>query len=176
MNLINNFTYPFRDFYRRVRNVLRWLPTIWKDRDWDNSYITEILIRKLEFTRDFYLSDKPYSSEAKRTADEIQEAITRLHQTRDSWEFYEDPALEQLELKWGQTTYKSIPYQYDKDGNVLTYRMETVYDKEKVYTPEHKEQYSKEFKEVLQTARKQYMKDKIKAYKFIAKNIDKWWD
>ena len=176
MSLINTFTYPFRDFYRRVRNVLRWLPTIWKDRDWDHSYINEILIRKLEFTRDFYLSDKPYSSEAKRTADEIQEAISRLHQTRDSWEFYEDSALEQLELKWGRTTFKSIPYEYDEDGSVLTYQMETVYDNEKVFTPEDKEQYSKEYREAMKQAQKDYMKDKIKAYKFIAKNIDKWWD
>ena len=176
MSLINNIAYPFRDFYRRVRNVLRWLPTIWNDRDWDHSYINEILIRKLEFTRDFYLSDKPYSSEAKRTADEIQEAISRLHQTRDSWEFYEDPALEQLELKWGRTTLKAIPYEYAEDGSVLTYQMETVYDTEKVYTPEQKEQYSKEYRETFKQVRKQHMKDKVKAYEYIAKNIEKWWD
>jgi hypothetical protein len=93
MNMLNNITYPFRDFYRRVKNVLRWLPTIWKDRDWDNSYITEILIKKLELTRDFYLSGKAYSVEAEKVANEIQEAIDRLHMTRDSWEFYEDPAM-----------------------------------------------------------------------------------
>ena len=171
-----NITYPFRDFFRRVRNVCRWLPTIWNDRDWDHSYITEILIRKLEFTRDFYLSDKPYSSEAKRTADEIQEAITRLHQTRDSWEFYEDPALEQLEQKWGRTTLKAVPYEYAEDGSVLTYQMETVYDIEKVYTPEQKEQYSTEYRETFRQVRKQHMKDKVKAYEYIAKNIEKWWD
>ena len=174
MSLINTFTYPFRDFYRRVRNVLRWLPTIWKDRDWDNSYITEILIRKLEFTRDFYLSDKPYSSEAKRTADEIQEAISRLHQTKDAWEFYEDPAMEQLEQKWGKTTFDFVPYKYDEYGNILLYEMES--ETEKVNTEEEEEQYRKEFRKTLDEARKQYMKDKKDAYKFIAKNIDKWWD
>jgi len=174
MSLINNITYPFRDFYRRVRNVLRWLPTIWKDRDWDHSYINEILIRKLEFTRDFYLSDKPYSSEASRTADEIQEAISRLHQTKDSWEFYEDPALEHLERKWGKTTFDFVPYKYTDNGGVLTYAMECK--TEKVFTPEDKEQYSKEYREIMKQAQKGYMKDKIKAYKFIAKNIDKWWD
>lgn len=174
MSLINTFTYPFRDFYRRVRNVLRWLPTIWNDRDWDDSYITEILIRKLEFTRDFYLSDKPYSSEAKRTADEIQEAITRLHQTKDSWEFYEDPAIEQLQQKWGLTAFSFEPYTHDENGDVLTYEMKSKV--EKVNTPEEEEQYSKEYRKTFEEVRKQYMKDKIKAYKFIAKNIDKWWD
>ena len=70
--MLNNITYPFRDFYRRVKNVLRWLPTIWKDRDWDNSYITEILIKKLELTRDFYLSGKAYSADDEKVANEIQ--------------------------------------------------------------------------------------------------------
>ena len=47
---------------------------------------------------------------------------------------------------------------------------------EKVNTKEEEEQYSKEFRKTVKEAREQYMKDKIKAYKFIAKNIDKWWD
>jgi hypothetical protein len=174
MNMLNNITYPFKDFYRRVKNVLRWLPTIWKDRDWDDGYITEILIKKLEFTRDFYLSDKAYSAEAEKVANEIQEAIDRLHMTRNSWEFYEDPAMEQLEQKWGKTAFSFEPYEYDENGEVLTYEMKS--NTEKVNTDEDEEQYRKEFKETLDKARKQYMKDKIKAYKFIAKNIDKWWD
>lgn len=172
--MLNNITYPFRDFYRRVKNVLRWLPTIWKDRDWDNSYITEILIKKLEFTRDFYLSDKPYSAEAGNIAKEIQDAIERLHMTRDSWEFHEAPAMEELEQKWGLTAFSFEPYEYDENGEVLTYEIKSK--TEKVNTEEEEEQYSKEFREASKIAHKQYMKDKKDAYKFIAKNIDKWWD
>jgi len=168
--MLNNITYPFRDFYRRVKNVLRWLPTIWKDRDWDDSYITEILIKKLEFTRDFYLSGKAYSAEAEKVADEIKEAIVLLHMTRDSWEFYEDLAMEQLEQKWGKTIFEFVPLE-DRPG-ITEMKSKT----EKVNTEEEKEQYRKEFRKTLDEARKQYMKDKIKAYKFIAKNIDKWWD
>jgi len=174
MNIINTFTYPFRDFYRRTRNVLRWLPTIWKDRDYDDSYITEILIKKLEFTRDFYLSDKAYSSEADKVATEIQEAIDRLHMTQDSWEFYEDPAMESLQQKWGLTAFSFEPYEHDESGGVLTYEMKSK--TEKANTDKEKEQYSEEFKTTLKAARKEYMKDKKEAYKFIAKNIDKWWD
>ncbi len=174
MNIINNITYPFRDFYRRVKNVLRWLPTIWKDRDYDDSYITEILIKKLEFTRDFYLSDKAYNAEADKIADEIKEAIDRLHMTRDNWEFYENLAMEQLEQKWGKTTFHFVPFQHTKEGSVLTYEMKSK--TENVINNEDEEQYRKEFRKTLENSRKQYMKDKVKAYEFIAKNIDKWWD
>jgi hypothetical protein len=163
-------TYPFRDFYRRVRNVLRWLPTIWKDRDYDYSYITEILIKKLEFTRDFYLSDKAYSAEAEKVAEEIQEAINMLHKTKDSWEFYEDPAMELIEKKWGKTTFEFVPLEDNPGFNEMKSKTE------KVVTPEDKEQYSEDFRNAMKTARKEYMKDKKEAYKFIAKHIDGWWD
>jgi hypothetical protein len=172
--MLNNITYPFRDFYRRVKNVLRWLPTIWKDRDWDNSYITEILIKKLELTRDFYLSDKAHSVEAGNIAREIQDAIERLHMTRDSWEFHEAPAMEELEQKWGLTAFSFEPYECNENGEVLTYEMKSK--TEKVNTEEEEEQYRIEFGKALDEARKQYRKDKKDAYKFIAKNIDKWWD
>jgi hypothetical protein len=89
----NNITYPVRRFFRKIKNVFRWLPTIWKDEDYDYNFINEILIKKLEHTRDFFLSDRTHITSSKEVAAEIQEAIDRLHMTRDSWEFYEDPAM-----------------------------------------------------------------------------------
>ena len=40
--------YRIKIFFRQCRNVLRWLPVIWRDRDWDQHYFNEILIKKLE--------------------------------------------------------------------------------------------------------------------------------
>jgi hypothetical protein len=82
--------------------------------------------------------------------------------------------MEQLEQKWGKTTHNFIPHEYKKDGSVLSYEMKS--ETEKVKTDEDEKQYRKEFRKALEEARKQYMKDKKEAYKFIAKNIDKWWD
>ena len=166
----NNITYPVRRFFRKVKNVFRWLPTIWKDEDYDYNFINEILIKKLEHTRDFFLSDRTHIMEADKVAAEIQEAIDRLHMTRDSWEFYEDPAQESIEKKWGKSTFNFIP---TNDGTGSSY-MEIEH--ENVKTDEDKEQYSKEFRDAMKKARKDYMKDKKDAYKFIAKHIDGWWD
>ena len=166
----NNITYPVRRFFRKVKNVFRWLPTIWKDEDYDYNFINEILIKKLEHTRDFFLSDRTHIMEADKVAAEIQEAIDRLHMTRDSWEFYEDPAHEAIEKKWGKSTFNFIP---TNDGTGSSY-MEIEH--ENVKTDEDKEQYSKEFRDAMKKARKDYMKDKKDAYKFIAKHIDGWWD
>ena len=166
----DNITYPFRRFFRKVKNVFRWLPTIWKDEDFDDHFIVEILIKKLEHTRDFFLSDRTHIANAEEVAEEIQEAIDRLHMTRDSWEFYEQQAHEILTEKWGESKFNWTP---TNDG---TGSMYMDIEHENVKTPEDKEQYSKEFRTALEQARKEYLKDKIKAYKFIAKHIDGWWD
>jgi hypothetical protein len=116
------------------------------------------------------LSDRTHITSAKEVAEEIQEAIDRLHMTRDSWEFYEDPAMEEIQKKWGKSTFNWIP---TNDG---TGSMFMEIEHENVKTPEDEEQYSTEFRAAMKQARKDYRKDKKEAYKFIAKNIDKWWD
>jgi len=162
--------YEVKRFFRRIKNVFRWIPTIWKDEDYDHHFINEILIKKLENTRDFFLSDRTHITEAKNVAAEIQEAIDRLHMTRDSWEFYEDPAQEEIEKKWGKSKFNWTP---TNDG---TGSMYLEIEHENAKTPEDKEEYSKEFRAAMKQARKDYMKDKKDAYKFIAKHIDGWWD
>lgn len=42
----------FLNLYRYVKNVIRWTPTLWKDKDWDGHFIYEILKKKLEFQRE----------------------------------------------------------------------------------------------------------------------------
>lgn len=165
-----NMKYAIKRFFKRLKNLYRWLPTIWKDEDYDYHFINEILIKKLEHTRDFFLSEDTHIASAVEVAGEIQEAIDRLQKTRDSWEFYENPAQEEIEKKWGKSKFNWIPTNDGTGSNYLEIEHENV------KTPEHKEEYSKEFRAVMKQARKDYMKDKKEAYKFIAKHIDGWWD
>jgi len=150
-------------------NLYRWFPVIWKDRDWDDHYIVEILIKKLEHQRDFFKSNKAYSANANEVASEIQYAIDMLRKTQDSFDHYELPATEALDLKWGVRDISFVPI----EGTNLTEMKSNIPN---VKNEEDKKQYSKEFRESLQSARNQYMEDKRKVYTFIAENIDKWWD
>ena len=36
-----------------IANIIRWMPTLYKDRDWDGNYIFEILEKKIEFQRSY---------------------------------------------------------------------------------------------------------------------------
>jgi hypothetical protein len=170
MQVINkHITYPFRRFFRKCHNVIRWMPTIWKDEDWDDSYITTILIKKLEHQRDFFLSDRTHILDAKKVAAEIQIAIDGLRNTTDSWA-YEQQANDALDRKWGESKMRTEP------SKTHSGYYELHIDVPGVKTPEDDVQYNKEFKEALIAARKQYTKDKRAAYVYIASNIDRWWD
>lgn len=45
---MKNILYNVKRFISNIKNVIRWLPVIWKDRDWDDYYIFEVLKFKLK--------------------------------------------------------------------------------------------------------------------------------
>jgi hypothetical protein len=40
-----------RRFFYRIKNIIRWIPTLWKDFDWDHTYLYEIMYQKIHFMR-----------------------------------------------------------------------------------------------------------------------------
>lgn len=44
--------------FRKLKNLYRWFPVIWYDRDYDHAYIEHILYHKLVNTYNFFISDK----------------------------------------------------------------------------------------------------------------------
>ena len=65
-----------RNIRAGVRNLWRWFPTIWRDRDWDTHYIYEILRVKLEHQAQ-YIADRDFHTEAKRDAERMR-LVARL--------------------------------------------------------------------------------------------------
>ena len=39
--------YKIKNKIRQIRKVLRWIPILWRDRDWDYYFVYEILKQKL---------------------------------------------------------------------------------------------------------------------------------
>src|SRR6185295_9596120 len=52
-NIIN----PWENFKVGIKNIIKWLPIVWKDRDWGDWYIYEILKFKIKNTRDLILNN-----------------------------------------------------------------------------------------------------------------------
>ena len=49
--LFSKLHWRIRYFLTGVKNIFRWMPTIYHDRDWDGDFILKILQKKIEFQR-----------------------------------------------------------------------------------------------------------------------------
>ena len=68
--------YYHKDFIRGVKNLWRWFPTIWKDRDWDDHFIFELIRVKVQ-NQAKYIGDRDFHVSAKRDA-EIMRTVAKL--------------------------------------------------------------------------------------------------
>ena len=59
--------YP-RNFIIGIKNLWNWFPVIWKDRDWDQTFIYEVLIHKLE-KQAKYIGEREFHTRAQRDAE-----------------------------------------------------------------------------------------------------------
>jgi hypothetical protein len=55
--LFSKLHWRIRYFLTGCRNLIKWMPTIYHDRDWDGDYILKILQKKIEFQRKKLVSD-----------------------------------------------------------------------------------------------------------------------
>ena len=58
-----NGRYMHKEFARGVKNLWKWFPVIWKDRDYDSYYIYELIRVKLQ-NQAKYIGDKDRHTEA----------------------------------------------------------------------------------------------------------------
>lgn len=52
----------FKSFLTGVGNIIRWAPTIYKDRDWDDWYVLQILKKKIEFQREHLVKENRHTN------------------------------------------------------------------------------------------------------------------
>ena len=62
--------YYYKDFIQGVKNLYKWFPTIWKDRNWDSTYIYKILQFKLE-QQAYHIGSNDRHTTAKRDAERM---------------------------------------------------------------------------------------------------------
>lgn len=58
----------------KIKNIIRWIPILWKDQDWDHFFIYEILKNKLKFQSE-HIRKYGYHTRSEKDAAEIDYAI-----------------------------------------------------------------------------------------------------
>jgi hypothetical protein len=70
--------HSIRSFYYGVKNIIRWMPTIYNDRDWDHAYLLCMLQKKLEHMSEYFKSENTCSMDSHLHAEKIDECVTIL--------------------------------------------------------------------------------------------------
>jgi hypothetical protein len=76
--------YKIKQFFRRIRNLYRWFPIIWKDQDWDDHYIWEILKFKLTNQAD-YIGRYDRHTCAKRDAERMMLCVKLIDKVQTEY-------------------------------------------------------------------------------------------
>lgn len=71
-----------KDIKQGFKNLWKWLPTIWKDRDWDTHFIYELLKKKLEFQSD-YIGKRGIHTEAKKDSRNMKICVSLIKKLQD---------------------------------------------------------------------------------------------
>lgn len=76
----NRLLVSFKSFLESVKRVIKWIPVIWKDRDWDEHYLIKIMQFKLQQMAELHMKEGVTVNRFE-TAEEILHAIHLLELT-----------------------------------------------------------------------------------------------
>ena len=68
----------FNTFAEGVYNIIRWIPTIYKDKDWDDFYITKLLQVKIEHQREYLVKHNRHENVANDNFYTIADGVIHL--------------------------------------------------------------------------------------------------
>jgi len=71
-NWFDNYL-SFRAIKAGIKNLVKWFPIIWKDRNFDQEYLYDILYFKLGEMQKFFESGNTYAVEADKCVEQIKE-------------------------------------------------------------------------------------------------------
>ena len=76
--------YAHKEFIRGVKNLWRWFPIIWKDRDWDDHFIWILLEKKLE-NQAKYTIERGFHERADKDAQRMMTCVRLIKKIREEY-------------------------------------------------------------------------------------------
>lgn len=140
-----------------IENLITWFPVIWKDRQWDHTYLLRIMEKKLQLMEDFFLSEYAMSADAEKAAKRILVAKTLIKRLRK--DEYDIAGHDKMNEKWGE----------------LEFRNGTI-EVENIKTEEDEEEYRKELRKVYEEAEESRKQDLDLFCQYFKKYLRTWWD
>lgn len=162
--------YWFKRKFQQIKNVIEWIPAIWKIFDWDYRYSLDVFKFQLQKQVKFLESDKAMSMEAKNTASRIKMVLRLMDKVYD--EEYGCEYQDRLKKIYGEGVLDWDFVDTGKgDGtSYLKYKYELMEDEDlKKKINEDHDLFFKESQEKQKRAHQLL-------WKLIEHNIQRWWD
>jgi hypothetical protein len=156
-----------RNFICGIENLIKWFPVIWKDRQWDHTFIYRILRHKLHLTEQFIRHNGIHANNVK-DADRMKICVLLLDRLINDIHF--EMAFKAFHKKWGYSDWKFEKDENNKGSSRLIFEYSTV------KTKEDKMLHRKEFKRACDY--EDFLKERDLEYLFstMRKYIQGWWD
>lgn len=174
--------YLHKDIIKGIKNLWKWFPLVWKDRDWDHHFIFETLKFKITNTANYIKSHDRYVG-ADRDYEVMMTCVRLIEKIQE----------EDYDGEWGnyinqKMTMKEIEGESSKilDFEIISENFKTYFDK---YPNVHKKAlaassgaerwpYSEISDQTLAMWMSHYNHRKAKRILFtlMERNIEKWWD
>lgn len=162
---------------KQIKNVLRWLPIIWKQFDFDYRYSIEVFRFQLQKQAEFLESDRAHTMDAKVRASRIRTIIRLMDKVYE--EEYACEYQDELTRRYGTRSYKFV--KLDRTAfNPVTNTEEGLYEMQSEWDNNYSEE---ELKEIDRVERELFHKSIAKQerahkllWQLIEKDIRTWWD
>jgi len=163
--------YKIKQFFRRIYNLYRWFPIIYKDQDWDHHYIFEILKFKLKNQAE-YIGGKDRYIAAKRDAEIMMTCVRLIDKLQDNYYGREYQDYHVSELKFINS--KTYPGSYEIEEERISENFDIYFKK---YSRIYKQVKSNDkHKTGFTIARINEERAHKLLFKILEQHIQRWWD
>ena len=145
-----------------IKNLIRWIPVVWRDRDYDQSFVFYILYHKFKHMEDYFRGDNCWGADAEKYADEIKVAKNLCKR------LYEEDYLENA-LFWHDKKFESI-------NLADLFEPSSEYEGYSIYVGDRNEARDKSFKGCCKHSDYMEKQDKDYLFSYLYKHLDGWWD
>lgn len=162
-----------KEFIKRIKNLIRWFPIIWKDQDWDDHYIWEILKFKLKNQAE-YIGYHDRHVNAKRDVEIMMLCVRLIEKIQE--EFYGMEYLDYHESEIKFIDSESHPGSYKMLKTELSERYDEYFKKYPLIYRMIPDMNASKSRIAFEIAKINEQRAYKLLFKILEQNIKRWWD
>ena len=160
-------------FIKSIKNLIRWFPIIWKDEDWDDHFIFEILKFKLKNQAEYIGGHNRHLS-AKRDAEIMMLCVRLIEKVQD--EFYGTEYFDYQDSEFKFIESIDYPDHYEMDIVELSERYDEYFKKYPLIYRMVPDLNAPKGRIAFEIAKINGERAHKLLFKILEQNIRRWWD